>query len=283
MIQAKTKIIKNIEVRENYYKIVLAAKAISQQAKPGQFVHVRVSSSFEPLLRRPFSIHSVENDNFEILYEIKGQGTKILSQIKPGGYLDVIGPLGNGFYFDQRPTTHDSRQIIIAGGIGVAPLVFLAEKLTGSKLQASGLRPLVVIGAQTKDKVLCEKEFKKLGCEVKVSTDDGSQGFKGRATDLLRKILLTAHGSRLTAIYACGPDAMLKELAKIIKKYNLDCQASLENFMGCGVGACLGCAIKTHDSRLTTPACRQGTTQDFVYRRVCKDGPVFNLNDIVFD
>ncbi len=283
MIQAKIKIIKNIEVTENYYKIVLLSKPIAKQAKPGQFVHVRVSDKFDPLLRRPLSVHRVNGENFEILYEVKGKGTKILSQREPGEYLDVIGPLGNGFVFrETRNQSTETRNILVAGGIGVAPLVFLAERLRNLQTPAcrqarpnSKLQTLVLIGANTKHKVLCVDEFKKLGCRVQVATDDGTVGFKGRVTQLLEKILRGTRNEERGTIYACGPDAMLESLAKITKLYKLECQVSLENFMGCGIGACLGCVVKigrtTHNAQRTT-----------IYQRVCKDGPVFDINKIIF-
>ena len=253
----KAKLIKNIEVAPKYYKIKLACSSIAKRARPGQFLEVKVSNTYEPLLRRPLGINRVNGASIEILYEVVGRGTEILSQRKPGEYLDVIGPLGNGF---SLPSTinHQPSTILVAGGMGVAPLVFLAEKLAKGK-------GLVLIGAKTKRQILCEKEFKDFGFRVKVATDDGSRGFKGKVTDVLKHLLSTID-YRLSPIYGCGPRPMLKRIAQISGEYNIPAQISLEEHLACGIGACLGCVIDT----------KQG------YKRVCKEGPVFNAQEIIW-
>jgi dihydroorotate dehydrogenase electron transfer subunit len=261
----KAKLIKNIEVIQKYYKILLYCPRIAKIAKPGQFVEIKASDNYEPLLRRPFSIHRVKGNNIEINYEVLGKGTDILSQRKPGEYLDVIGPLGNGFDY-RLPITDYRLPILVAGGMGVAPLVFLAEKLAELRTPNYELRTMILIGAKTKNQILCEKEFKKLGCTLKFSTDDGSRGFKGKVTDLLKDILrLTINGKRLT-IYACGPKPMLEEISRISCKHNIRAQISLEEHMACGTGICFGCAVKTK----------------YGYKRVCKEGPVFNADEIIW-
>lgn len=258
-VQIKARILSNSAVRGNYFKALISAGQIAVQAAPGQFINIKVSEAIEPLLRRPVSIHSVHKDKLGILYEVLGPGTEILSQRKPGELLDVIGPLGNGF---SLRTTNDKRQttILVAGGMGVAPLLFLAETIKGCKF-------LVLIGARNKSQVFCEKEFKKLGCGVKIATDDGSYGFKGKVTDLLSSILRTAHGIRHTALYACGPRPMLKEVSRLSREYKISAQISLEEHMACGIGACLGCVVNTNNG----------------YQRVCKDGPVFDAKSIIWD
>ncbi|MDD5423421.1 MAG: dihydroorotate dehydrogenase electron transfer subunit, partial [Candidatus Omnitrophica bacterium] len=175
-----------------------------------------------------------------------------------GEYLNVIGPLGNGFDIcGTKPA------ILVAGGVGAAPLLALAEKLRAQNIEVN-----VLIGASKKSHVLCEREFKKLGCKVSVSTDDGSAGRKGFVTDLL-SILLTTYNLSLTTIYACGPNAMLKEVARIAGKRGVPCQVSLEERMACGVGVCLGCPVKIKNSK-------------FVYKMVCKDGPIFDAKEIAW-
>ncbi len=254
MFQTKAKVIKNIAVRRKYYKIILSCPRIVKTAKPGQFLQIRTSESGKPFLRRPFSIYRASGRNTEILYEVLGTGTIALSQRKAGEYLDVIGPLGNGFNYRASPTS-----ILVAGGMGVAPLFFLAEKLTQHK-------PLILIGARTKKQILCEKELLELGYSVKIATDDGSCGFKGKATDLLKNILRSTKYKAGTTIYACGPKPMLKEIAIVSKHYHLAAQISLEEHMACGIGTCLGCVVNTKDG----------------YERVCKEGPVFNADEIVW-
>jgi dihydroorotate dehydrogenase electron transfer subunit len=259
MIQIKTRILHNKAIQKHYFRLIMKAPQIVNSAKPGQFVNIRLTDTFEALLRRPFSIHKVKGENIELLYEVVGQGTEILSQKKPGEYLDVIGPSGNGF---ALPLTPYPLPLIVAGGMGVAPLVFLANQL---RAESSELRVIVLIGARTKKQILCEKEFKELGCDVRISTDDGSKGFKGKAVDLL-KHLLSAKSQEPSTIYACGPRPMLKEIAVISKRYNLPAQISLEEHMACGIGACLGCAVNTKGG----------------YKRVCKEGPVFSGDEIIW-
>ncbi|MCX5711281.1 MAG: dihydroorotate dehydrogenase electron transfer subunit [Candidatus Omnitrophica bacterium] len=246
--QAKGKILKNSCVGGSYFKLSIFCPKISKAALPGQFVNLKISHGFIPLLRRPISIHNVRGSNVDLLYEVVGKGTELLSRKKAGEELDLIGPLGNGF-----SARGARRAILVAGGMGVAPLLFLAEKLKKQK-------PLVLIGAKTRKQILCVKEFEKIGCVVKIATDDGSCGFKGRATDLLKKILV-----RVT-IYACGPKPMLKAVCVIAKAKNMPAQISLEEHMACGIGACLGCVVNTTKGM----------------KRVCKEGPVFDSGEIIW-
>ncbi|MFZ5801315.1 MAG: dihydroorotate dehydrogenase electron transfer subunit [Candidatus Omnitrophota bacterium] len=276
MIQQKVKIISNQRVGRDYFKLKFLSRKIGAQAKPGQFVMLRISDGITPFLRRPFGVHSVCDGKVEILYEVVGKGTQALSEKKTAERLDVIGPLGNGF--DQRPKTKDPRLILVAGGMGVAPLTFLAEKLMECQMSNVKCQILALLGARTRNQVLCERDFKRLGCEVKIATDDGSRGFKGYVSELLKNILaarfkLHATGKRGTCclqpaaqIYACGPRPMLKAIQKICGEKNIPCQASLEEHLACGVGACMGCAVKTVNG----------------FKRVCKDGPVFDIEEVMF-
>jgi len=262
MLQVKVKILYNKKIKGNYFHLVIQAPKITKESLPGQFLNIKVNDADEPLLRRPFSIHRVRGANVELLYEVVGEATKVLSQRKPGEYLDVIGPLGNGF---QLNTKHKTLNILVAGGMGVAPLIFLAEKLRERTPNTEHRTPLVLIGAKTKSQVLCTKKFQDLGCEVKVATDDGSRGFKGNITDLFRN-LVSSIEYRVSSIYACGPRPMLKEISWISKKYKMPAQISLEEHMACGIGACLGCVVNTKEG----------------FKRVCKEGPVFKADEIVW-
>jgi len=267
MKQLKCKIIKNIKISKDYALAEVLAPEIAKSAKPGQFVMVQVRSGLEPLLRRPLGIHQVQGKNIQLLYEIVGKGTQILSRKNPGEILDVIGPLGNGF--DLTPMIYDLKiPIIVAGGMGVAPLTFLAQAMKSHKVIKSQSNKIVVlIGAKTKNHINCEKEFKKLSIAVKIATDDGSKGYHGRVTELLKEILVTApKGRGETIIFGCGPKPMLRALAKISDEFNIPAQISLEAHMSCGFGACLGCVVDT----------TQG------YKRVCKDGPVFKSKEIIW-
>jgi len=263
-LQKKVKIILNKPAGEKYFRLQFKWPQLACEAKPGQFIQVRVSDSFEPLLRRPFGIHRTSGGNVEILYEIVGKGTQALSKKSSQDYLDVMGPLGNGFALSTASTLNAKRCILVAGGMGVAPLIFLAEKLRKSQIPNPKSQILVLIGAKTKNQILCADEFKRLDCEVKIATDDGSLGYKGYVSELLNKILSTMDYG-LSIIYACGPRPMLKALQKICLEKKIPCQASFEENIACGLGACLGCAIKTKDG----------------FKRVCFDGPVFEIKEVV--
>ncbi|MCX5701346.1 MAG: dihydroorotate dehydrogenase electron transfer subunit [Candidatus Omnitrophica bacterium] len=248
MKQLAAKLISNKKVKGNYWHCVIDAPFIAKKASPGQFLNIKLSDSFDPLLRRPFSIHNCSAKKVEILYEVLGKGTQILSQKKPGETLDIIGPIGKGFDYKAG-----SGQIIVAGGMGVAPLVFLAKVLAKSK-------PRVFLGARTKEQILCAKELKALGLYVEVSTDDGTAGFKGKITELLRNNISSG------MIYACGPKAMLKAVAEFSSGLKIPAQLSLEEHMSCAIGVCLGCVVKTKAG----------------LKRVCKEGPVFNAADLIW-
>ena len=258
-MQIKAELIYNKKITQQYFHLAFRASAVAREAQPGQFLSLKITDGDELLLRRPFSIHRLNNSCIEVLYAVVGKATEALAQKKAGEYLDVIGPLGNGFTL--LPITYHLPPILVAGGMGVAPLMFLAEKLRDAQRKT-----LVLIGAKTKSHILCEKEFQKLGCDVKIATDDGSRGFKGKVTGLLKDLLSTV-GYRQSAIYACGPRPMLKEISRISKKGKIPAQISLEEHMACGIGACLGCAVKTKEG----------------FQRVCKDGPVFDAQEIVWE
>jgi len=275
-LETQVKIVENLPLKQKgYYLLTLLCPYSYKSAQPGQFVHVRINNTLEPFLRRPFSIHRVESCSdrkhvfIKILYEIVGKGTFILAQKKANQQLDILGPNGHGFEYEDLDKR--AQPIIIAGGMGVAPLLFLAEKILNS-LPYLRNKPIVLIGAKTKDKIVLEKEFRQLGCRVNLATDDGSIGFKGSVISLFKKelrgyILSDNLGAdKKISIFACGPRQMLCELAKICELKKIALQVSLEEFMGCGIGACLGCAIETKHG----------------FRRVCYDGPVFWAEDIVW-
>ena len=279
MLQVDVKILENEEIGPQRYKMVLSAPQIGDQAKPGQFIHVRVSKSFPPLLRRPFSIHRVQGQNIEILYKIVGKGTEILSRKKKEEYLDILGPLGKGYRLPQKrgqvqysggsPTTPAKMSdiILVAGGTGVASLLFLAESISVSNPELS---ILVLIGAKNREELMCEGDFTRLGCRVEVATENGTRGYKGLVSGLLEKFLPFSGDRPEPMVFACGPSEMLKRIGNISKKHRFPCQVSLEERLGCGVGACLGCVVKARGSNYT-------------YKRVCKDGPVFDVGELIWE
>lgn len=218
-------------------------------------MQIKVSGSSTPLLRRPFSIHRINKDGFSIIYHIVGKGTEILSRTQKGAELDVIGPLGNGFTIDRTKTA-----ILIAGGCGSAPLYCLEEELKKKKIGSH-----FFMGATTKDLLLCGSDFAKLGTKLYISTDDGSCGEKCTVSALYSSYIDTLDPKKCL-IYTCGPKPMMKAVSEIAEKHNIPCQVSLEEYMACGIGACLGCVVETINGN----------------RRVCKDGPVFDPKEIIW-
>lgn len=254
MKQLKAKIVAHDNVGGLFYRMRLASSYLAKTAKPGQFVEIRCTQGVDPLLRRPLGVHRITKDGIEILYQVVGKGTALLAEKRARETLDIVGPLGNGF--GAAPS---AAAILIAGGIGVAPLVALAEEMRGA---------YVIIGARTRSHVLCEAEFRRAGSRVvAVATEDGSKGHKGLATDLLKDVLRKTADSGRTTVFACGPTAMLKAVATIALAHRIRCQVSLEERMACGVGVCLGCPVRIKTGE---------------YRMVCKDGPVFNAGDIAW-
>ncbi|NVM22202.1 MAG: dihydroorotate dehydrogenase electron transfer subunit [Desulfobacterales bacterium] len=234
-------------------------------ASPGQFVMVRIAEQRIPLLRRPFSIHnSVTAHNeirgFEILYKVVGQGTRAMSGLKAGDVLDVLGPLGNGFACPEG-----IREVfLVAGGIGVAPLYYLACFLDEHK----AVSPHVFLGGRSAGDILCHGSFESMGVKVSITTEDGSLGEKGVVTSLVEKAIQI--NGKPDIIYACGPTPMLKAISDIAASYDIGCQISLETVMACGFGVCLGCAVEK--------ACSPGS-----YLHACTDGPVFDSRAVMID
>jgi len=230
---------------------------------------LKIDNSFDPLLPRPMSIHSIIKDNnrrigFTILYKVVGKGTKLLSEKRDGDKLEVIGPLGKGF--DLNRLDSDCEPIIVGGGIGIAPLVFLAYDI-----MEKGCKPSIFLGANSQEELLGLDEFESLGVTPQISTEDGSKGIKGMVTDLLGSYLKSSKGVR-GEVFACGPPAMLEKVVSLAKRQGLKSQLSLERHMACGLGACLGCVVRIRN--------REGS-QSF-YQRVCVEGPVFNGEYIIW-
>jgi dihydroorotate dehydrogenase electron transfer subunit len=260
MFLEKGQVLWNKKLSHSYYKMGVKFSGSCYDARPGQFIMLRADHRKVPLLRRPFSIYRMmeKKKEFEILYRVVGECTGILSEIRKGEQIDILGPLGNGFSLPEKNDTI----FVVAGGIGVAPLVFLSSYLVG-KQRIDSSRIKVFLGARSKRDLLCREDFIRLGIEVVVTTDDGSEG----ETCMITSPVEEALKKRLPdLIYACGPSGMMKCLAEMAVKYGVDCQISMESVMACGFGACLGCAVESGDKGK--------------YLHVCKDGPVFNSRHV---
>lgn len=255
----KTQVLWNRRVGSSYYKIDLKCGNKLTAASPGQFVMLRLADRAAPLLRRPFSIHRViEGEGIEILYRVVGECTGRLAEVKNGERVDIMGPLGKGFLLPEK----SGGIFVVAGGIGVAPMLFLSEYILGKKM--AGLSDVkVFLGARSKEDLLCRDDFSNLGLDVMITTDDGSEGDACLITSPVEAALKE---KRPGVIFACGPQGMLKCLAGIAEKFNIPCQVSVESVMACGIGACLGCAVEGKD--------------ESSYLHVCMDGPVFNSREI---
>ncbi len=217
---------------------------------PGQFVQVLVQGSASTFLRRPFSIHSVDynKNTLRLLIQVKGEGTRRLADLKAGDHLNLIYPLGNSF---SLPFTKDV--LLVGGGCGVAPLLFLAQFLN-----QNNIRPTILLGFRTKEEVSEIETYSRFG-KVHVITDDGTEGEKGLVID---HSIFQRERLDFKKIYCCGPDAMMKAVAKIARMHRIECEVSLENTMACGFGVCLCCITPTDKGN----------------ERVCMEGPVFNIN-----
>ena len=302
----RARVISNLCIKGSYYKLIFKPST-SIRAIAGQFLMIRPTAYqalYEPLLPRPFSIHRLTSDgNIEVLYKVVGKGTAILAKLDNDDEIDFIGPLGNGFPVrltqeNENPVCHPDPELdsgvtgsgvsgsqnegmlkqvqhdrvagfsgeilIVAGGIGVAPMLYLAESL---RVSCPENKIIVFVGGREAGDILCAEELKKIATEVILATQDGSTGIKGYVTEALewylRKCPLDAHAT----IYACGPNPMLKRIAEIVYPLNIDTYFSLEATMACGIGLCMGCAVK-----------RKGGG----YFLVCKDGPVFRGETIDF-
>jgi dihydroorotate dehydrogenase electron transfer subunit len=244
-------IIDNKQLTQDIFILELSSGLSLPEILPGQFVQVRIDGSADTFLRRPFSVYDVnyEAGTIRLLLQVVGNGTKSLSLLRKGESLNLIFPLGKPFSAPAK----DERSLLVGGGVGIAPLLYL-----GKHLKSNGYNFDFLMGFRNKDRIIEYQEFSKIG-KVFITTEDGSQGEKGFVTQ--HSVLA---GNNYSRIYCCGPDQMMKAVGEVAKKKNIHCEVSLENLMGCGFGVCLCCVVKTTSGNLCS----------------CIDGPVFNINDL---
>ena len=242
-------LLENRKVNAEYYKLSFRAQHLSRSVRPGQFLQVKIGSGFDPFLRRPFSYYRVEGDRVEILYEILGRGTGFLAEAKKGDRFRAMGPLGRPF--SQK--VGRKKRILVGGGVGVPPLVFLAERFGCYRF---------LIGTKSRKEVLPSNEIRKFRSRVFYSTEDGSYGTKGLVTKLLEGIFRSERGKPEDYfVQTCGPNRMMERVMEIAGHYGVDGEASWDERMACGVGVCLGCMVLTH--RGWTPSCTEGPVFHF--------------------
>lgn len=257
-----TEIVRHEQIAPDHYLMRVLAPEIAKKAKPGQFVHVLPGTTMDPLLRRPISLHGIDpaKGTISLLYRVVGRGTRMISELPVGGVVDIMGPLGKGFDVPDKI----NRALVVGGGIGVAPLLPLIQALKHYKVDTT-----VLLGAATADYLLGVRQIEGLGLKVEAATDDGSYGHKGFVTGLADRHLT---GGKPDFFYACGPNPMLAKLTRMMNSAGVPGQVSLEERMGCGVGACLACVCKV-----------KVVGAPFDYKKVCADGPVFVANEVIFD
>lgn len=247
------KVLSNKEIAKGIFDLRLYAPAISKQARAGQFVNVLCGG--DAYLRRPISICDATEEELRLIYQVKGVGTSELSTKKEGDELNILGPLGNWFHGDKE------NALVIGGGIGTYPLFKLCKTLDN---------PQVVLGFRTKELVTLEEEFSAISSDVTIMTDDGTYGTKGFVTDQMKKII-AEHS--IKTVYACGPKPMLRAVTELGKQLGVRVQVSLEERMGCGIGACLVCACKIKKKK----------GDGWEYAHVCKNGPIFWGDEVIFE
>lgn len=250
----QTKILKKRELVKDIFEFVIDADNPLKDSKAGQFIHVKCGGN--TYLRRPISICEIKDNTLRFIFQVRGKGTKALSQYNEGDIIDLMGPLGgNGFTTDKEY----KNAVVIGGGIGIYPLLQVAKE-TNAK---------AILGFRGKDFVTLEEDFKNVCKEVYITTDDGSYERKGLVTEVLSELIKK---EEIDVIFACGPTPMLRAVKKIAEENNIYLEVSLEERMGCGIGACLCCATKVKDSDLE---------EGYTHAHVCSHGPVFDSKEVI--
>jgi dihydroorotate dehydrogenase electron transfer subunit len=259
-----------------YHMLSLVSPAVARAARPGQFIEVRIDSMGTFMLRRPFSIHAVKRGgpgvgSVEIAFEVVGQGTEQLAEVRPHDQIDVIGPLGKPFSMPEKPTSC----VLVGGGYGTAPLFFLAEELRARRCRVD-----FAIGAGTESRLFKAMDAKRVGQTLAVTTDDGSAGTRGLVTDVLLDVLIRTRAER---VYACGPMPMLAAVSRVTAAARVPCEVAVEEKMGCGTGICYSCVLPVYapdgaPSRFNQLSSKVPTRM----ARTCVEGPVFDGNAIAW-
>lgn len=260
MVIDEARVIRHAVCNGPYRLLELRSPAIASAVRPGQFVHLEVPNLPGAVLRRPFSVFRVEENRFSILYKPVGKGTEALARVAEDTTLSVMGPLGNGFPVEQD----ESLPVLVAGGYGVAPLYLLAKRLSR--------RGVVFVGGATARDILCEEDFASLSWPMRIATEDGSAGEQGLVTDVLDTWLGANRSAQGITLYACGPDGMLRGVGERAIERGCCAWLSMDRHMGCGLGACLACVQRVRDA--------DGHES---WKRVCREGPVFEAREIVWE
>ncbi|MAD81283.1 MAG: dihydroorotate dehydrogenase electron transfer subunit [Pirellulaceae bacterium] len=279
-IQQKVEVVENVKLARDTYRVRFHCPEIAARIVPGQFLMLRLAGMTDPLIGRPLALYDTVPassgadsgaQEIDVVYLVKGKMTSRLVGFQPGQWLDVWGPLGNGFA--PRPTGH---LIMVAGGIGQTPFVALAQEALGKRRYGDRTRQparsnqvTLCYGARTAELLAGVEDFQRAGVDVRIATDDGSRGHHGLVTDLLRQTLAESDDDR--RIICCGPEPMMVAVAGVAAETETPCQISLETPMACGIGICFTCVAKVRDAN-----------GQWDYKRTCVDGPVFDATSIVW-
>jgi dihydroorotate dehydrogenase electron transfer subunit len=266
-LDVAAQVIANDVVGPDCYRLDLRCPDLAPTLGPGQFVEVRCSPSYDPLLRRPFSLCDTLFEDgvpvgIRLLYIVVGRGTELMAALSPGDEVEVVGPLGGTFFLDRIP----DHAVLVAGGIGVAPFPALIRHLRDHGCS----RIEMLFGARSAPGLYYRDELEALGCTVRPATEDGTAGHHGFVTDLLRDLIPTWDEAS-TVIYTCGPNPMFKAMGPVLSTTSIPCQMSLEQVMACGFGVCNGCVVKVRGP------------DGPVWKKVCTDGAVFAASDLVLE
>ena len=264
-------IISNSEANTGFFLLNLRVPEIAESCYPGNFVQIKIDFPGGCIWPRPFSVLDTNGDHIRILYKILGRGTRALSSFKTGRELNINGPLGNSFSMPEREQT----VVLAGGGIGVPPLFNLAGYLLEKGYISRDIH--FFNGAADADSLVFVEQCAELGINTYAVTEDGSMGIKGVITEGMKQFMSGAKSAETldkVIIYSCGPMPMLKAVGELASQYDIPCQMALEALMPCGFGICMGCVVKVKDTSIP---------EGFRFKRVCRDGPVFDAADIIWD
>ena len=274
MLISKGEVLSHKKYGEHYHSLTIVAPDIGAKVRPGQFVNIRCGEDRSHILRRPFSVYRVHKrggwaSTLEIVFDIRGPGTSFLSQLRGHSIVDLMGPLGRGFSLPRRR----AHCLLVGGGIGAAPLFFLADELRNE-----GHRVDVIIGARSMRHLLNPIEVRRLASVYRITTEDASMGDEGRVTDVLEE---TIERCRAEIVYSCGPHPMLAAVSAMCGDRGLPVQVAVEELMACGYGVCMTCVMPLRDRADRNR--KTDATEEIHYARSCTEGPVFNGGDIIWD
>ncbi|MGI8775138.1 MAG: dihydroorotate dehydrogenase electron transfer subunit [Actinomycetota bacterium] len=267
MLVAHGEVLSHKKYGEQYHSLTIVAPEIGERVRPGQFVNVRCGEGRSNILRRPFSVYRVHKrggwaSTIELVFDVKGPGTRYLSQLRGHAGVDLIGPLGRGFSFPKRR----AHCLLIGGGIGAAPLFFLADELRND-----GHRVDVLLGARSSGLLLSSIDARRLASVCRLTTEDGSVGIQGRVTDIMSEMI---EKCATEVVYTCGPHPMLEAVTRVALQHKIPVQVAVEELMACGYGVCMTCVMPLEGNK---------KDEEVVYKRSCTEGPVFNGASVLWN